>query len=418
MSVPGIAATYFVAPDGSDRNNGSEEQPWRSLQRAADKVSAGDTVLVADGEYAPFHLDTSGKPDRRIEIKSRGNNAIIKGYGHFDDRLVAVSVLASYVTIEGFQIEVSPTPISNQSRGIRVSGIHGRHARGVTIRRNKIARAGWVGITTSYADDVVIEQNEVWGSHREHGIYVANSGDRPVVRANIVHDNGEAGIQLNADPDLPGDAIISGAIVEGNIVYRNGKRGSAAINLASVRDSRIVNNLLYDNYSQGIASWDDDAGEKFGCKNNQYLHNTVVMPVGAYHALVLRHGSTNNVVKNNILLHLGERDGFASDASSMVGLVSDHNLMTHVEDNDRQLIPLREWQTRRGQDRHSLTATAQEVFANLEQADYRLAARSPAIDRGDAVDSVAHDLPGTARPQGKAPDIGAYELTAQTARTP
>lgn len=415
IGTTALAATYYVSTDGSDRNNGSEAEPWRSLQRAANRVRAGDVVLVHDGRYKPFHIGTSGKRDKRIEFRTLGKDAVITGIGNFDGRAVAVSILANYITFEGFTVRVNPVPASSRSRGIRVSGVHGRHVQGVHVRRNNVTNAGWVGITTSYADDTVIEHNEVSGSYREHGIYVANSGDRPVIRGNVVHDNGEAGIQINADPQLPGDGIVSGALVEGNTVYRNGKRGSAALNFASVRDSRVVNNLVYGNYSQGIANWDDEAGEKFGCKNNVYIHNTVVMPAGARHALVFRNGSTGNTVQNNVLIHLGDRDGLAADASSLPGLVSDYNILSRVEDADRGLIPLTDWRRKRNLDLHSRAAAPAEIFADIEKDDYRPALRGPAVDHAQTDATVTQDLLGTRRPQGPASDIGAYELVSPDA---
>lgn len=418
IGTTALAGTYYVSADGNDRNDGSEAKPWRSLQRAANRVRAGDVVLVRDGQYQPFHIGTSGKQDKRIEFRALGTNALVTGIGNFDGRAVAVSILANYITFEGFTVQVNPVPASSRSRGIRVSGVHGRHVQGVHLRRNKVANAGWVGITSSYADDILIEHNEISGSYREHGIYVANSGDRPVIRGNVAHDNGEAGIQINADPQLPGDGIVSGAVVEGNTVYRNGKRGSAALNFASVRDSRIVNNLVYGNYAQGIANWDDEAGEKFGSKNNVYLHNTVVMPAGAHHALVFRNGSTGNTVKNNVLIHLGDRDGLAADASSLPGLVSDYNIVSRVEDVDRQLISLADWRRQRNLDLHSRTAAPAEVFADIEKDDYRPAHRGPAIDQAQTDPTVARDLVGTPRPQGSASDIGAYELAASPGASP
>jgi formylglycine-generating enzyme required for sulfatase activity len=45
------AATYYVAPNGSDSNSGSQAQPWLSLTHAKDSISAGDTVRVAEGYY-------------------------------------------------------------------------------------------------------------------------------------------------------------------------------------------------------------------------------------------------------------------------------------------------------------------------------------------------------------------------------
>ncbi len=43
--------TYYVAPDGDDSNVGSLAQPWRTIQKAADTVSPGDTVLIQPGIY-------------------------------------------------------------------------------------------------------------------------------------------------------------------------------------------------------------------------------------------------------------------------------------------------------------------------------------------------------------------------------
>src|SRR5262245_27414508 len=51
--------TYFVAPPssgGSDSNPGSSAAPWATLQHAADRVTAGDTVIVRAGTYAGFNV--------------------------------------------------------------------------------------------------------------------------------------------------------------------------------------------------------------------------------------------------------------------------------------------------------------------------------------------------------------------------
>ncbi|MBI4585311.1 MAG: DUF1565 domain-containing protein [Planctomycetes bacterium] len=48
------AATYYVAPgapNASDENPGSEEQPWKTLTHACQTVTAGDTVWVKAGVY-------------------------------------------------------------------------------------------------------------------------------------------------------------------------------------------------------------------------------------------------------------------------------------------------------------------------------------------------------------------------------
>lgn len=57
---PTSAATWYVAPGGDNGSAGSAAAPWETLQHAADMVAAGDTVMVAAGDYVGFDLRTSG----------------------------------------------------------------------------------------------------------------------------------------------------------------------------------------------------------------------------------------------------------------------------------------------------------------------------------------------------------------------
>ncbi len=42
---------YYVATDGNDVNPGTSELPWRTIQKAADTMVLGDTVIVRPGTY-------------------------------------------------------------------------------------------------------------------------------------------------------------------------------------------------------------------------------------------------------------------------------------------------------------------------------------------------------------------------------
>ena len=44
-------STYYIAPNGPDGHPGTEKQPWRSIQHAADRVHPGDTVRIRAGDY-------------------------------------------------------------------------------------------------------------------------------------------------------------------------------------------------------------------------------------------------------------------------------------------------------------------------------------------------------------------------------
>ena len=47
---------YYVAPTGNDDNPGSVDYPWRTIQKAADTLTAGDTTmsLTVEGYEYPF----------------------------------------------------------------------------------------------------------------------------------------------------------------------------------------------------------------------------------------------------------------------------------------------------------------------------------------------------------------------------
>ncbi len=49
-------STYYVAPGGSDTAAGIEGAPFRTIQKAASVVGAGDTVVVQAGTYAGFQM--------------------------------------------------------------------------------------------------------------------------------------------------------------------------------------------------------------------------------------------------------------------------------------------------------------------------------------------------------------------------
>ena len=54
-----MATIYYVAKSGSDRNPGTKNCPFLTIQRAADVAVAGDTVIVHEG-----HAGIHPSPDR------------------------------------------------------------------------------------------------------------------------------------------------------------------------------------------------------------------------------------------------------------------------------------------------------------------------------------------------------------------
>src|SRR5579871_5242543 len=113
MCVAAAAAqpnsSFYVSTNGNDSNPGTESAPWRSIQHAADTVSAGSMVLVHGGIYEELvSINVSGNAsDGFITFKSYpGETAILDGT-HLTPGVRSGMLTIhnqSYVRIEGFEI--------------------------------------------------------------------------------------------------------------------------------------------------------------------------------------------------------------------------------------------------------------------------------------------------------------------------
>lgn len=403
-----VLSNYYVAPTGSDSNPGTPAAPWLTLQHAANQVQAGDYVDVQAGNYTGFVVGwdspKAGTASQPITFHAepgvlinRPNYATPDGIDLEGD---------SYFVIEGFSVVGMPR------MGIRATG--GQH---VTIRNNKVDKSNNFGIYVSHTDDALVEGNTSSNTVLQHGFYIANSGDRPVIRNNTAFNNGDAGIQLNGDASAGGDGIISGAVISGNVLYNNGlATGGSAINLDGVQGATIQNNLLYDNHSSGISLFRVDGGGP--SSNNLIVNNTIAMASDARWAININTGATGNTVLNNILYDANPAAGSISiDASSLPGFTSDYNAVVDRFSTNwgDTVITLAQWRAATGQDAHSFVATPDQLFVNPASYDYHLKAGSPAIDTGTSTSAPPTDLDGNPRPSGAAVDVGAYEYQQQPA---
>ena len=404
------ATTYYVSPAGSDSKAGTAAAPWLTLQHAGDVVVAGDVVIVLSGTYQGFRPRHSGTAQAPIQFLAQPGVAVTSpGPSNSNSDNIWVRDV-DYIVIDGFESRNAPRA------GIAVQGEPDANATGVVVRHCFCHNNGRWGIFTGFARDLTIENNETSFSAAEHGIYVSNSGDRPLVRRNHVHDNNASGIQLNADPaeqgpdpnDPQGDGIIDNAVVEANVIHDNGVAGGAAINLASVRFSTIRNNLLYNNHASGIAGWDDGDGNQYGSHDNHLIGNTIVQANDGRFAISLKDGSIRNSIEDNVLIHPGARGSLEVDASSQPGLLSDFNLVVNRFSDDVNFLTLSQWRTL-GFDPHSIVSTVSAVFVNPAGNDYHPSYNSPVLNAGVALTDLASDIDGRPRPLGTGFDIGVYE---------
>jgi parallel beta-helix repeat protein len=378
LSGPALAAEYYVSTGGNDDEAGDADHPWASISHAAETAQAGATIHVLAGHYVDSaHFINPGAADAPIRCIAEGAvtvDASGNDWGFFVD---------GYEDNHGRFVEIDGFDVSQAAKG----GIRASWAEHTVVRNCVSHSNGKWGIFTDYSDDLLIERNECYENVSEHGIYLSNSGDRPVVRGNQCHDNHACGIQLNADPQMEGDGIITGALIENNVCWGNGAAGGAAVNLASVRDSVVRNNLLYQNLAGGIAGWGDGNGPEWGCKNDRFVNNVIYFSnsEGRW-CISLKEGSTDAVILNNVLIG-GARGSFEYSTDSFPGLVMNYNILFSQDypyvasEEDTADYGFSEWQGE-GFDANSKSVPPDEIFFNPAGGDFHLSAASAAIDCG------------------------------------
>lgn len=71
----------YVAPSGSDDNDGSEAAPFRTIQRAADTLQPGQTCIIREGRYQEtVTVSRSGEPGLPIAfVAAPGESVVVDG---------------------------------------------------------------------------------------------------------------------------------------------------------------------------------------------------------------------------------------------------------------------------------------------------------------------------------------------------
>jgi hypothetical protein len=394
-------ADLYVAETGSDANPGTAAAPFRTLQHAADVVKAGQTVRVRPGKYAGMNFyrqsgGTPGHPIRFLADPGAVINSAAKAGPNFDSG-INLEPGKGWFVFSGFHVVNDDG--SMQRACIRVGGNSNTQ-----ILNNTCEKPGTWGIIIGLCDDVLIQGNLCANSAGEHGLYVGRACKRATVRRNILRDNNRDGFHLNGGTDGPIDA----ALVEGNVIFGNQLSG---IDADGVRNSVFRNNLIYGNGKHAVSLYNNNTAT--GCTDDLFVNNTLVS--ARMFPVMMKPGSTANRFYGNILLQGTERTTYGSFGTNGPpdGLASDYNVVADRFSTDLGVSRMtrEKWSALTGQDRHSVTATADQVFVNLSADDYRLKYRSPAIGLGaptmDRPELPADDLLGAPRPKG-AIDAGAY----------
>jgi hypothetical protein len=307
------AADYYVAENGKDSNPGTINSPWKSIQYAANRVQAGDTVNIRGGTYVEsIALKSSGSAKQGyITFQSYpGEQAIISGTKlpvSEEQGLISIVDL-SYIKIVGLEIrdyttsalEVTPIGIliSGQGNAIRILKNHIHHisstakpspsgsCNGSNPQAHGILVSG--DNETSPIVDLTIDENEL--DQLTLGCSEALSVNGNVmtwkVTNNRIHDNDNIGIDAIGFEDDKQVIQARGGEITGNKVYNittshnpayGNQRSAAGVYCDGCTGVSIEGNTIYNSdYGVEIASeHKDHFSSKVIVRNNLIYGNAL-----------------------------------------------------------------------------------------------------------------------------------------------
>ncbi len=383
-------SAYYVAPNGDDANPGSEAQPWRTIQHAAESVGPGDTVYVREGVYheAVTILVSGSEAGGYITFRNYpGERPVLDGTGLSDPDGVNAFYIEdqSYLIIQGFEIRNYTTTLRNSvPMAIQVTGashhiqildneIHriethapvdadglGADAHGIAVYGNRatpirhlliqgnhlhhlVLGSSEAVVLNGNVEQFTVTQNLIHDTNNIALDFIGFEGTAPdaaydQARYGVVISNTIYNVDSASNPAYGGERSAGGIYVDGgaHILIEQNQVFSAniGIELASEHAGRatrfitVRNNLIYHNQIAGIAmgGYDTLRGSTERCT---LVNNTL------YHNDTLQEGNgelwlqfdtRENVIKNNIF-YANDQGLFVSNPYAQnTGNVVDYNL--------------------------------------------------------------------------------------------
>jgi hypothetical protein len=288
--APGVAlaqTTWYVSTTGNNTTgDGSQGNPWRTIQYAVDQASGGDAIIVAAGQYDESvtigkSLTLEGEQAGMDARERSGVPETIVDPGSGWVALYATEY-ATQVTIDGFTFKgrrgavtiESPTSEFLNSIVYPVERVAGNpqglvyidgNATNVTVRQNDISPEDDDGlwpsglnalrIAVTGAGSITVDNNLLRNaSHYSAtvrgaglGVYASDPGATITVTNNEMRDNGSDGM-------FTYNSQFGTLAVSGNDIYNNDQVGVKIAPNVQASSIFINENNIYDNGTYGVAN--------------------------------------------------------------------------------------------------------------------------------------------------------------------
>ncbi|QOS80477.1 DUF5123 domain-containing protein [Paenibacillus sp. JNUCC31] len=299
VHTPATKEIYYIAPDGNDQNTGTIQEPWKTLQHAADHANPGSTVYLREGVYhQKVKITRSGNASGNPTLFSSypQEKVIIDGEGLSANGIEGLIEVehASYITIQNLEIRNFKTTHRGQvPTGIYVHGagehiqilgnivhsiandakpsgpdLQGRDAHGIAIYGTEHPQS---------LQDIIIKDNELYdlvlGS--SESLAVNGNVDTFSILDNTIHDTDNIGIDLigyeGTSEDDTYDQARNG-VIRGNEVYDISSNHNPSYGTELPNDSNSAGGIYVD------------GGKDHIIDHNRVYRNDIGIEIASEHA--------------------------------------------------------------------------------------------------------------------------------------
>ena len=392
----------YVATDGDDTNAGtSPETAFATIEKAISEVTEGGLIRVCPGEY---RLTTD-----RVTVSKA---LTLAGYGA-DPGAVIIRPKASsapaylftmshaYARMENLTLADGRTGSANNESGAAAPALilnSGTMANCIVRGCSGKGYWGAVQMFGGLVEDCVITNNLFTrpDNSQGNGGGVSMHGGGTLRNCLVAYNRGNrtgGGVYIRSYNNKNA-ALVTGCRIIGNSLYDESVSGAGVQAEGGIVEKCLISGNSGKNKTSGLGV--RVAG---GTVRNCVItgHSGYVVGAGAY----VSSGSLLNctVYGNSSRLDAAGGSGVHQEGGTVKNVLAYGN-------GDGSTPGFR---TTGGTAANNLVDNP--FYVDAANGDYTLLAGSPAIDAGETIASISDDYAGTARPQGAAYDIGAYEFT-------
>lgn len=402
------------------------------LKTMNNQLVGGDTLVVAPGNYdlSSLYLTKKGTADKWIVIRGEAG-AVLRSNSDCCN-LVQVEG-AAYVSFGGFELTlkaINPgidgihfsAPASHHMR-LHDLKIHDMTGNGISmfgdsaweieLTDSEIAHMEGTGLYWGYPGrdvihDVLIQGNYIHhcpkdpATETDYGIQFKGWGYRARILDNVLHDVGgttRSGlIVYYGKKPLAGDNPKDANLVAGNVLWNCRSEG-----ITVMSDATIENNIVFDaGTGINIQTYGDESFSGTSAVENLKIRNNTVFRCRNKGIAIQGWGNAGaDMIFAGNAAYQDAAGGTAISGSTGKATVGGNVAFGSAS------VP--------GAVKGALTDfLAAATGSKVPALDFYPSAASPLKDALDASLCAAKDFNGTARPQGKSCDAGAYEVTGAT----